>query len=415
MSRNEIEKNEKTLDVNTKAIISRLKELRIDAYVDEYDSTQQRSIAECELNYYGSFRGDPHSYKSNSIKAKLPNGIEIHIITNSILDRAVISFAAPEASEIYHREDVLKSHNQNCRALEYYPDIACDIGLNNPGSISDIMKHIADAASLREVSYADLITASVQKYIPEKTEEIMKSMLVRTALTEDEIEMLTRRNKNGDIDGYYNPHMTALIPEGETMTKKETTWLVDKVERCVYLKNSLRVIHGKGCTNFQTQEQCANTVKDCQKFLKGKQTYSNEEPLCCDYRRDGTKKYTELVTNKEVIAAALSSDNLEGRNEILSATEKYKNEFLQRANDKYQKDMEYYDSERYIEDLCEEYSYEMEYEGLDVEDVKPYAQEDAGEELQYAERYASSIAVAPVAYIMRYKGKPEDTCDEFEL
>lgn len=399
MSRNEIEKNEKTLDVNTKAVISKLKEQGIDAYVDKHDSTWQRP----ELNYYRSFCGDSYSFRSNFIKAKLPNGIEVHIVTDSISGRAVISFVAPEASEICHCEDVLKSYDPNCYVTKY---IAYDIDLNSPGSVSDIMKHIADVAALRKVFYADLITASVQKYFPEKVEEIAKSMLVRDNLTKEEIEMLTRRDENGCISGYYSPHMTVLIPEGEPMTKEETAWLVSWMEKCAALKNSLSTIYGKD-----------SAVKDCKKFIKEKQTYSSEEPLRYDYRRDGeiAQKYTVLITNKEVITAALSSDNLEGRNEILSATEKYKNELLQRANDKYQKDMEYYDSERYIEDLCEEYSYEMEYEGLEVEDVKPYAQEDAGEELQYAERYARSIAAAPVTYIMRYKGKPEEACDEFEL
>ena len=368
-----------TPGANANAIISRLKEMGIDAHVVENSSSEPEYIDEDEF-YFGAYHEDQFS-GADHIEAKLPNGIEVHIVTDSTPDRATIFSASSGVSETYHCEDMPENHGS-----EYYPDIACDMGLNNTESINDVVKHIADAASLKEVSYADLITASVQKHFPEKAEEMSKSMLVRDDLTEEEMEMLTRRDEDGSISNYYSPHKTVLISEGETMTKKETEWLIERAEKCAELKNSLNAIHEKSDISFQTQKQCVSAVKDCQSFLKMKWNYSVEEPFRYDDSMDLdiARKYNELITNEGTIVAALSSSDLEGRDKIISATEKYRSEFLQEARDDYQKE---------LDDLWERYGTEDELE-------REYGELGADEDLQNAEEYAESITMAPPSYVM---------------
>ena len=368
-----------TPDANANAIISRLKGMGIDAHVVENSSSEPEYIDDDEF-YFGAYHEDQFS-GADHIEAKLPNGIEVHIVTDSTPDRATIFSASSGVSEIYHCEDMPENDGS-----EYYPDIACDMGLNNTESISDVVKHIANAASFKEVSYADLITASVQKHFPEKAEEMSKSMLVRDDLTEEEMEMLTRRDEDGSISNYYSPHKTVLISEGETMTKKETEWLIERAEKCAELKNDLSAIREKSDISFQTPKQCVSAVKDCQRFLKMKWNYSAEEPFRYDDSRDWdiARKYNELITNEATIVAALSSSDLEGRDEILSATEKYRSDFLQEARDDYQRE---------LDDLWERYGTEDEIE-------REYGELGAEEDLQSAEEYAESITMAPPSYVM---------------
>lgn len=268
------------------------------------------------------------------LKAELPNGMNIKIITDEIPDRAAVAECRTPVSEMYHHEDAPKDRSYS---KEYRPDVDYRIA-GIQGHIGDVAEKIAEAGRAKEISYGELISASVQKYFPEKADKVADSLLVRSDLTADEKEMLA----SGDR-GYYSPNKTIIMPEGETMDKDDTEGLVKEVEECGKLKETLRSTLEQGDAELekiteaapQTQEERVSTVKDCQKFLntslknpiKGRE-HEYGEGFGGDYAH-----YYELDCNKAVLATALASDSLESYHMIAEATAKYKDELFNNAID----------------------------------------------------------------------------------
>lgn len=379
-------------EANVNAIIEKLAEHGIKASVDHDTDVRDINIfRRSDLESINSDR-DRSWYNSDHdtivLKAELPNGMNIKIITDEIPDRAAVAECRVPVSEVYHHGDAPKDRTYS---KEYRPDVDYRI-THIQGSISDVAEKIAEAGHAKEISYGELIKASAEKYFPEKADKVADSLLVRSDLTADEKEMLA----SGDR-GYYSPNKTIIMPEGETMDKDDTEGLVKEVEECGKLKEALRSTLEHGDAELekiteaapQTQEERVSTVKDCQKFLdtalkdpiKGRE-HEYGEGFGGDYAH-----YYELDCNKAVLATALSSDSLDSYHMIAEATAKYKDELLDESEKDYSNAI---DEER-LSDLEAQYGEDY------VDDERGYASDE------YEERnhWIDEMAVAPASYIVQ--------------
>lgn len=378
-------------DANVNAIIEKLAEHGIKASIDHDANVKEINIfRRSDLESINSDRDDSwlSDHDTTVLKAELPNGMNIKIITDEIPDRAAVAECRVPVSEAYHHEDAPKDRTYS---KEYRPDVDYRI-THIQGSISDVAEKIAEAGHAKEISYGELIKASAEKYFPEKADKVADSLLVRSDLTADEKEMLA----SGDR-GYYSPNKTIIMPEGETMDKDDTEGLVKEVEECEKLKEALRSTLEHGDAELekiteadpQTQEERVSTVKDCQKFLdtalknpiKGRE-HEYGEGFGGDYAH-----YYELDCNKAVLATALSSDSLDSYHMIAEATAKYKDELLDESEKDYSNAI---DEER-LSDLEAQYGEDY------VDDERGYASEE------YEERnhWIDEMAVAPASYIVQ--------------
>ena len=378
-------------EANVNAIIEKLAEHGIQASVDHDTNVRDINISRrSDLESINSDR-DRSWYHSDHdtivLKAELPNGMNMKIITDEIPDRAAVAECRVPVSEVYHHEDA----PDRSYSKDYRPDVDYRI-THIQGRIGDVAEKVAEAGRAKEISYGELISASVDKYFPEKADEVANSLLVRSDLTADEKEMLA----SGDR-GYYSPNKTIMMPEGETMDKDDTEGLVKEVEECGKLKEALRSTLEQGDAELekiteadpQTQEERVSTVKDCQKFLntslknpiKGRE-HEYGEGFGGDYAH-----YYELDCNKAVLATALASDSLESYHMIAEATEKYKDELLDESEKDYNNAI---DEER-LSDLEAEYGEDY------VADERGYASDEYEERNHWIEE----LAVAPASYIVQ--------------
>lgn len=380
-----------TSKANVNAIIEKLAEHGIKASVD-YDANV-KDIDISRRNELESINSDRNewfrsSHDTTVLKAELPNGMSITIITDEIPDRAAVAECQAPVSEMYHHEDAPKDMSYS---KEYRPDVDYRIA-GIQGHIGDVAEKIAEAGRAKEISYGELIKTSVQKYLPEKADKVANSLLVRSDLTADEKEMLA-----GGDSGYYSPNKTIIVPEGETMERYDTEGLVKEVEECGKLKETLRNTLEQGDAELekiteadpQTQEERVSTVKDCQKFLDTalKNTIDGQEHEYSEGFGDDYAKYHELHANKAVITTALSSDSLESYYMIAEATKRCKDELLDESEKDYNSEI----GGEYMSMLEEEYGNDF------AEDQFAYAYQ------YYAERNHNidNMAVAPASDIIQ--------------
>lgn len=338
------EANHGTPDANVNAIIEKLAEQGIKAFVD-HDADVKEGINVTRKNELENINSDRsnswYGHETTVLRAVLPNGINMKIITDEVPDRAAVAELQAPVSETYHHEDAPEDRARNA----YRPEV--DYRLTHiQGSIGDVTEKIAEAGRAREISYGELISASVQKYFPEKADEIADSLLVRSELTADEKEMLISRDQDGYCKGYYSPNKTIIVPEGETMEKDITEALTREVEECGKLKETLRSVLSQGDAELreaaaadpQTQGERVGAVKDCQRFLNTVLKNPVEGP---EKYGDGIpKEYHELDANKAAISAALSSDSLESCHMVTEATERYKDMLLNDSAKEYNSELD---------------------------------------------------------------------------
>ena len=378
-------------EANVNAIIEKLAEHGIKASVDhDTDVKDIDCFSRNALECINSDRDDSLycNHDTTVLKAKLPNGISMKIITDEIPDRAAVAECQAPVSEVYHHEDAPKDRSYG---KEYRPEVDYRIaGIN--GRIGNVTEKIAEAGCAKEISYGELIKASVQKYFPAKVDEVANSLLVRSDLTADDKEMLS-----GGDSGYYSPNKTIIMPEGETMDKYDTEGLVKEVEECRKLKEVLRSVMKQGDAELekiieaapQTQEDRVIAVKDCQSFFETvlKNPIKGREHKYGEGFGDDFARYHELHVNKAVLATALASESLASCHMVTEATKKYKDELL----DDSAKEYDIATNGEYMSMLEAEYGKDF------AENEFAYAYDE------YKERNheIDEISVAPALYIIQ--------------
>lgn len=378
-------------EANVNAIIEKLAEHGIKASVDhDTDVKDIDCFSRNALECINSDRDDSLycNHDTTVLKAELPNGISMKIITDEIPDRAAVAECQAPVSEVYHHEDAPKDRSYG---KEYRPEVDYRItGIQ--GRIGDVTEKIAETVRAREISYGELIRASVQKYFPEKVDKVADSLLVRSELTADEKEMLS-----GGDSGYYSPNKTIIMLEGEAMDKYDTEGLVKEVEECGKLKEVLRSIMEQGDAELekiteaapQTQEERVSFVKDCQKFFETvlKNPIEGREHEYGKGFSDDFARYHELHVNKAVLATALASESLASCHMVTEATKKYKDELL----DDSEKEYDSATNDEYMSMLEAEYGRDF------AENEFAYAYDE------YRERNheIDEMSVAPASYIIQ--------------